>query len=83
MRNKSPHDEKYFMLLIDDFTRMCWVILLKFKDEAFEKFKIFKAMVENELELNIKCLRSDRGGEFISDGFLVYVRSMVLKGNYP
>jgi hypothetical protein len=50
------------MLLIDDYTRMTWVFLLKHKYEAFEKFNIFKAQVENEMDLRIKCLRSDRGG---------------------
>lgn len=42
MRKKYPRGEQYFMLFIDDFTRMCWVGLLKYQDEAFEKFKIFK-----------------------------------------
>jgi len=36
------------MLIIDDFTRMTWVCLLKKKLEAFGYFKIFKALVENE-----------------------------------
>ena len=30
---------KYFLLFIDDFTRMTWVYFLKAKSEAFEKFK--------------------------------------------
>jgi len=33
--------------------------LLKHKDEAFEKFKAFKALVENESDRKIKCLKSD------------------------
>eukprot|EP00253_Pinus_taeda_P018868 PITA_18868 len=45
---------------------MCWIGLLKHKDEAFEKFK---ALVENESDHKIKCLKSDRGGEFTSDEF--------------
>jgi len=49
---------------------MCWIGLTKYKDEAFEKFKSFKALVENESDRKIKCLRSDRGGEFTSDEFL-------------
>ena len=52
------------MLLIDDYTRMTWVTFLKEKIEAFKRFKIFKAMVENETNKKIKCLRSDNGGEF-------------------
>ena len=42
---------------------------MKYKDEAFEKFKSFKALVENKSDHRIKCLRSDRGGEFTSDEF--------------
>eukprot|EP00253_Pinus_taeda_P003613 PITA_03613 len=43
---------------------------MKHKYEAFEKLKSFKALVENESGHKIKCLRSDRGGEFTSNEFL-------------
>ena len=33
------------------------------------KFKSFKALVENEANLKIKCLRSYNGGEFTSNEF--------------
>ncbi|XP_074327045.1 uncharacterized protein LOC141664984 [Apium graveolens] len=42
---------RYFMLLVDDYSRIMWVYLLKIKDEAFEAFKRFKAKVENEEKL--------------------------------
>jgi transposase InsO family protein len=61
--------EQYFMLLIDDYTRMTGVCFLKKKSEVFECFRIFKEMVENETDLKIKCLRSDNGGEFMSKEF--------------
>ena len=57
-RSKGLSGEEYFMLLIDDFTRMTWVFLLKKKSEAFGCFKIFKEQVKNETKLKIKCLRS-------------------------
>ena len=60
------------MLLIDDFTRMTWVCLLKKKSKFFGNFKIFKELVENETEQKIKCLRSDNGGEFTSKEFNHY-----------
>lgn len=44
-------------------------MLLKEKLEALKKFKIFKAHVENEKYVKIKCLRLDRGGEFSSREF--------------
>jgi hypothetical protein len=38
--------ERYFMLLVDGYTRMTVVCFLKNKSEAFENFKIYKKMVE-------------------------------------
>jgi hypothetical protein len=58
--------KKYFVTLIDDASRYCYVYLLKTKDEALYYFKIFKAEAENQLERKIKCLRSDHGGEYFS-----------------
>jgi hypothetical protein len=46
--------ERYFMLLVDDYTRMTVVCFLKNKSQAFENFKIYKEMVENEMDSRIK-----------------------------
>jgi len=51
---------------------MCWIGLLKHKDEAFDKFKVLKALAENYLYLKTKCIRLRRGGEFILDGFFEF-----------
>ena len=64
-RTRGFYGERYFMILVDDFTRMMWVAKL----EAFKKFKIFKNRVENDFRVKIKSLRSDRGGEFTSREF--------------
>jgi transposase InsO family protein len=58
------------MLVIDDYATMTTTYFLKDKSESFEKFKAYKAFVENETDLKIKCLRSDIGGEFISKEFI-------------
>jgi hypothetical protein len=60
-------EKRYFMTLIDDATRFCYVYLIKTKDETLDYFKIYKAEVENQLERKIKRLRSDRGGEYFFD----------------
>jgi transposase InsO family protein len=57
-------EKRYFMTLIDDATRFCYVYFLRTKDEALVDFKIYKAEVENQLERKIKRLRSDRGAEY-------------------
>ena len=61
-KTKVFYGEKYFIILVDDFSRMMWVAFLKEKSEAFDKFNIFKNRVENESSMKIKCLRLDRGG---------------------
>jgi transposase InsO family protein len=41
----------------------------KKKTKAFEKFKIFKALTENQTGNGLKVVRSDRGGEFMLSDF--------------
>ena len=50
---------------MDDCTKYCYVYLLKSKDEAIDKFKIYKEEVETQLSEKIKRIRSDRGGEYV------------------
>jgi transposase InsO family protein len=69
---KGLKGEKYFMLLVDDYTIMSVVFFLKNKSEDFENFKVYKEMVENEMDSKTKCLRYDNGGEFTSKEFMGY-----------
>jgi hypothetical protein len=57
------------MSIIDDYSRLTWVAFLKEKYEAFEKFKVFKALIENQTRKILKAVRSNRGGEFSSRDF--------------
>ncbi|CAL9026746.1 unnamed protein product [Prunus brigantina] len=59
MRNESVARNRYFMLIIDDFTRMIWVYFLRNKSEAFSCFKKFKSMTELQTGHQVKCIRSD------------------------
>ncbi|CAN1139245.1 Retrovirus-related Pol polyprotein from transposon TNT 1-94 [Linum perenne] len=65
----SRGGKKYYITFIDDFSKYCKVYLLSSKDEAEQKFLIYKAEVENQLDRKIKRLRLDRGGEY-STNFL-------------
>ena len=47
---------------------------MRYKSEAFEKFKEFRNEVEKQLGRSIKALRSYRGGEYLSQGFLDYLK---------
>jgi transposase InsO family protein len=45
------------------------VYFLVEKSEALVNFKYFKKSIEMEMDAYIKCLRTDRGGEFTSQDF--------------
>ena len=53
--------------------------MLTEKGEAFQQFKVFKRTVEKEKELDVKCLRTDRGGEFNSKEFNDYCKLSGIK----
>ncbi|GJT19667.1 putative RNA-directed DNA polymerase [Tanacetum coccineum] len=72
-RHVSMKGASYFLTFTDDFSRYGYVYLLKHKHEVFETFKVFKSEVELQLGKKIKALRSDRGGEYLSQEFKDYL----------
>ncbi|GKC74028.1 zinc finger, CCHC-type containing protein, partial [Tanacetum coccineum] len=61
----SLGNKKYFVTFIDDASRFCYVYLLHSKNEALDKFKVFKNKVELQQGSQIKRFRTDRGGEYM------------------
>ncbi len=59
MRTALHGGARYFLTFIDDFSKKTHVYFLKAKGEAFEKFKQYKVLVDNEIGHKIKVLRSD------------------------
>jgi len=55
---------------------------MKYKGEMFQHFLNFKAMVEKEKGVNIKCLRSNGGGEYFSNEFSEYLKEHGIQTNY-
>jgi hypothetical protein len=49
------------------------------KNGTLTKFKIFKQMVENAKENQIKVLRNDCGGEFLSNKFKTFYENHGIK----
>ncbi|GJX74265.1 retrotransposon protein, putative, ty1-copia subclass [Tanacetum coccineum] len=70
----SRQGVSYFVTFTDDFNRYGYVYLFKHKHEVFETFKVFQKEVENQLGKTIKLLRSDRGGEYMSQEFLDHLK---------
>ncbi|RDX84044.1 putative F-box/LRR-repeat protein, partial [Mucuna pruriens] len=60
---------KYFLTIVDDFSRFTWVVMLKGKYEAHFQIQKFVLLVENKYNVAVKKIRNDNGPEFIIDSF--------------
>jgi hypothetical protein len=66
---ESNSGKRYTLCFNDDFSQKSWVFLLAEKSEALNCFKMFKIMVEKDTLMFVRCLQTDRGGEFTSNEF--------------
>ncbi|GJT72711.1 putative RNA-directed DNA polymerase [Tanacetum coccineum] len=71
-RTPSLTRASYFLTIVDDFSRATWVYLLKQKHEASMCLKAFHKMVQVQFEKNIRRIRCDNGGEFISNQMIEF-----------
>ena len=60
---------QYFITFTDDYNRYGYIYLMQHKSESFEKFKWYQNEVQNRTGKTIKFLRSNRGGEYLSQDF--------------
>ncbi|KAL4319314.1 hypothetical protein GQ457_18G017080 [Hibiscus cannabinus] len=74
MKTSSMNGSKYFVLFIDDLTRVCWVYFLKSKLNVLSTFKEFKIFSENQSDCKLTVLRTDNGGEYVSNEFNDFCR---------
>ena len=59
----------YYVSFIDDYTRYCWVYLMKNRSEFLGIYKSFRAFVKTQHSAVIKYFRCDLGGEYTSNEF--------------
>jgi transposase InsO family protein len=59
----------YYVSFIDEFSTNTWIHFLRKKYEVFDRFKEFKALVENQIEKIIKVPRIENGREFRGNEF--------------
>lgn len=61
--------ERYFLSIIDDFSRKIWVYPMRGKSEVFAIFKKHIQRAELFIGKKVKAVRSDNGGEFSNENF--------------
>ncbi|XP_019251305.1 PREDICTED: uncharacterized protein LOC109230239 [Nicotiana attenuata] len=63
--HQPTHDKyKYFMTIVDDFSRTTWTHLLSSKSNAYQVLKGFFILVENQFGVDVKAVRTDNRLEF-------------------
>ena len=75
MNTVSPGGCRYFMTMIDDFSRFTVVYFLQRKSEAAERIQQYVRMVETRFGRKPVVIRSDQGGEYKSTHLRQFYRS--------
>ena len=74
MRMQSWGGTRFLFVLVDDFSKKSWVIILKKKSDVNARLKEWKALVENESGKVLGKFRTDNGGEFKSIALSTWLR---------
>jgi len=70
----SVGKRKYYITFTDDSTCYTRIDILFTKDEAFDKYKEYAVWAHTQHGVCIKCLRSDRSGEYTSGAFTWFLK---------
>ncbi|EPZ35576.1 Integrase, catalytic core domain-containing protein [Rozella allomycis CSF55] len=79
MQVETPSGKRYVHVVIDDFSRMCWIRLLRNKAEAKVTLREIITFIETQSGRKVKTVRSDRGGEFVDGDLQKYFTEKGIK----
>jgi len=66
----SIYGNKYFLSILDDYSRYSWVLFIKRKSDTFKTFIIWYNQIKNLFDnCNIKYIKTDNGTEFFNNNF--------------
>ncbi|KAK1663542.1 hypothetical protein QYE76_051701 [Lolium multiflorum] len=62
--HESLGGKKYCLVIVDDYSRYCWVFFFKYKSETQRTMMEFANQVQRKYDTTILTIRSDNGTEF-------------------
>lgn len=68
--------ERYWLTIVDDYSRHGWTVLLHTKDQAKLRIIEWIALQERQTQHKVKHVHGDRGGEFLNNVLLGHLKSM-------
>nr|GEX31046.1 integrase, catalytic region, zinc finger, CCHC-type, peptidase aspartic, catalytic [Tanacetum cinerariifolium] len=75
MRVASINGKKYFLVIVDDYSRYTWTHFLKSKDETPEVLIDFLRFVQRGLHAQVRIVRTDKDMEFLNQTLHAYFAS--------
>src|SRR3984885_14576424 len=82
MQTVTPGGKKYFMTMIDDYSKYTEVYLLSNKSEVPDKIKEYVRYVQTKFRKTPKKIRSDRGGEYTATRLQTFKKSEGIQAEY-
>ena len=62
----SPIGSKYFITLVEDFSRVTWLYKMKSRSELFSHFSAFCSKIQTQFHVPFQTLRNDNAKEYLS-----------------
>jgi hypothetical protein len=83
LKGMTGDGKQYFITFTEDTSRYRKTYLLTRKSEAFDKFKVYRAQLENRTGRRVKIVHADNAREFLSGKFRKYLerRGIVMQTN--
>ena len=75
LSDKSIGGAQYFLTFTDDKSRYSLVYIIKMKDQVYQCFLEWKALVEKAAKKKVRTFRTDNGGEYTSSQFENYLKA--------
>lgn len=70
---------KYYLVMVDEFTRYSWIYPLKMKYDVKVIFSQFLSLIETQVGTRVKVVHCDNGGEFTALKGLLYDLGIVMR----
>lgn len=76
---------RFFLTLVDDYTRWTWIFLMRVKSDVIELLRNFIMMVNTQFSKKIKMVKSDNRSEFFNNqcSYLFFKYGIVHQSSCP
>src|SRR3954471_12786865 len=81
-RIQSIQGNSYYILFTDAKSHRLQIYFMKNKSQALQTFEYYKSFMETQKNKKLKILRTDNGGEYISEDFKHFCKEAGIKLQY-